>query len=489
MGGFSGKFFTLEGSENQLEIVLWNVDGNKIDTLWVSPTGLTVYGGEAKWSPTGEVLSVIYMKEGGYLVLLRPDGTEIITIRTGIHFYGGPNGQANWSPDGKWLVFSSMGDKDYVDIYKIGADGKNLVQLTNTYEEDNSPIFTPDGEHIIYRDVYKKDGGGNNLYIMDPDGSNQNLLIQGPAAIIDWSPDGKKALVSKAFTSYEFVLDVDSRVLSRFKSDRSLPFIGRNMSSPDGKWVLLTRDSPFSESTGPKFDDLFIMPSDESQEPLLFATVYHRRSEFRFSPDGKLILYYGWPVGQDITKATPGYYAIQPDGSGLLVLSDKAFGFVEGNWQPGSIHSDIGGVQSLVVTPTLSWGCNRTGSILGWTAWNQLKPLHMNRGLLLTESYGTDPYMGSNENLNIDAASLTTLKIEMRVSAGEWGQLFFITDSDRVFDEGKSFRFQIISDGQFHVYALDMSQSYHWLGEIEQIRLDPTENPAFIEIDCIWIEP
>ncbi len=179
LGGFAGKFLTVEYDGDQATIVLWNGEGERVDEIWTSPPDLTVRYARAEWSPRGDMISVEYWKNGGYVSLLQPDGTEITTIRTRITFFGGPNGQANWSPDGSWLVFSSMGELHYVDVYRVDADGKNLVQLTNSFVEEDSPIVTPDGNHILYR----VDNG--HIYIMNTDGTEIRLFVSGPAAMLD----------------------------------------------------------------------------------------------------------------------------------------------------------------------------------------------------------------------------------------------------------------------------------------------------------------
>jgi hypothetical protein len=69
------------------------------------------------------------------------------------------------------------------------------------------------------------------------------------------------------------------------------------------------------------------------------------------------------------------------------------------------------------------------------------------------------------------------------------GQLFFITDSAGNYDEAKSLRFPIQADGEFHTYVLDMSQVPGWRGVITQIRLDPTDTQAAVEIDYIRLQP
>jgi hypothetical protein len=135
-----------------------------------------------------------------------------------------------------------------------------------------------------------------------------------------------------------------------------------------------------------------------------------------------------------------------------------------------------------------AWEFETNGNSEGWLAWSQLETLQVNDGFLSTRSTGTDPYMGSPGALKIDAATLSLVEFRMKVSAGTLGQLFFITESDEAYDEIKSLPFSVIADGQFHTYTLDMSVVSQWNGTISQIRLDPTDTSASIEIDYLRVK-
>ena len=66
------------------------------------------------------------------------------------------------------------------------------------------------------------------------------------------------------------------------------------------------------------------------------------------------------------------------------------------------------------------------------------------------------------------------------------GQLFFVTDADSDWDEAKSLIFDVIGDGEYHDYVLDMSTVEGWAGVITQMRLDPVESQGrTIDIDII----
>ena len=71
----------------------------------------------------------------------------------------------------------------------MNIDGSDLIILANTFDFERFGTYSPDGTKIAYRVGH--DNGQKDIYIMDVDGSNQQLLI--PNA--DWpsfSPDSSK---------------------------------------------------------------------------------------------------------------------------------------------------------------------------------------------------------------------------------------------------------------------------------------------------------
>jgi hypothetical protein len=135
----------------------------------------------------------------------------------------------------------------------------------------------------------------------------------------------------------------------------------------------------------------------------------------------------------------------------------------------------------------ISWEFETEGDTEAWKEWNQLTPLQVREGHLVTESTGVDPYMISSR-FAVAAAKAPVLNVSMKVSSGAWAQVFFITDTDGNYDEAKSLRFPIQGDGEFHTYVLHMDEVNGWNHNIIELRLDPVEVPADIEIDYIRLE-
>jgi TolB protein len=108
--------------------------------------------------------------------------------------FGGPS----WSPDGDKLVFSAYRGSRPPEIYTIGLDGSDLVQLTTCgrpCEGSAVPAWSPDGRWIAFA---RGSGGDGDLYVMDPAGSNVRRVTHceepgcaGEDSSPSWSPDGR----------------------------------------------------------------------------------------------------------------------------------------------------------------------------------------------------------------------------------------------------------------------------------------------------------
>jgi hypothetical protein len=145
-----------------------------------------------------------------------PHGTEI--CRSGmdgatINCVGGEAtyGWPFWSPDGKSIAYYSntqmqatkaggrlsmarQGDVPAFNLYRVSPDGSERTQLTHSEEGNNiRQAWSPDGERIAY--VYAPEySGPGDVWVMDADGSNAQILFEGIYANgfdhLVWSPNG-----------------------------------------------------------------------------------------------------------------------------------------------------------------------------------------------------------------------------------------------------------------------------------------------------------
>jgi Tol biopolymer transport system component len=124
----------LRKSGNSAAFVV-NIDGSGLRQI--TPWGT---GGSPSWSPDGQW---ILFDGRGFLFIVHPDGSaqRQIQLRAGSRYYANEPG---WSPDGRRIVFAmylrSTGQRD---IFTAGADGTDLVQVTNTPEGEEAPDWGP----------------------------------------------------------------------------------------------------------------------------------------------------------------------------------------------------------------------------------------------------------------------------------------------------------------------------------------------------------
>src|SRR5690606_32408593 len=72
------------------------------------------------------------------------------------------------SPDGKFIVFDLLGD-----IYKMPVTGGKAKALRSGMPYEIQPRFSPDGKKIAFT---SDAGGGDNIWIMNADGSQAKQL-------------------------------------------------------------------------------------------------------------------------------------------------------------------------------------------------------------------------------------------------------------------------------------------------------------------------
>jgi hypothetical protein len=139
----------------------------------------------------------------------------------------------------------------------------------------------------------------------------------------------------------------------------------------------------------------------------------------------------------------------------------------------------------------VSWEFLNDHDLEGWgeLSWdrNQLAGITVEGGTLVARSTGDDPYILSPSGIGIEAAKAHRVEVRMSSSAGEQASIYFTTQDDREEDERKVKHFPIFSDGEPHIYVLDMSSVASWRGMIVQLRLDPTDSPAVVMIDYVRV--
>jgi serine/threonine protein kinase/Tol biopolymer transport system component len=100
-------------------------------------------------------------------------------------------GHPVWSPDGQQIIFSA-GSASFMPgrkLYVVNADGSGLRQVTSGDANDIAPSWSPDGQWIVFH-------RNGNLGIMRPDGSEAHNIYLGSdkrcADGPEWAPDSQR---------------------------------------------------------------------------------------------------------------------------------------------------------------------------------------------------------------------------------------------------------------------------------------------------------
>ncbi|MFQ5900533.1 MAG: TolB family protein [Thermodesulfobacteriota bacterium] len=265
-----------------------------------------------------------------------------------------------FSPDGKHIVFSSKTGK-FQNIWIMDSDGSNRRQLTfdtgkeyldfipeGDYTTDVSPIFTPDGDRVIF--ASNRETITWDIWSIDIDGTDLRRLTKADSNELSPSitPDGEEiAFISnRQGTSSIWIMDKGGNNIRRLTSGGNGDWFPRV--SPDGKEIL------FVSTRLGKGDIWKIDAEGKNYKRLTYEDV----PEFSptWSPDGTKIAYVR-KKGRDFD-----IWMMDRDGSNRKRLTRKISG---GEW--GSRFS----IQNVLTTAgyyNLSW--HPDGSKLLFTTWN-----------------------------------------------------------------------------------------------------------------------
>ena len=143
------------------------------------------------------------------------------------------------------ILFTSTRDGNY-EVYMMNPDGSEQVNLTQHPAGDLLAAWSPTGEQILF--VSDRQGTGvRDLYLMDPDGSNVRRVFKrkakGRRESPAWSPDGK-----------QFVYNYTDRDRGEFglylgtfgeEDAELLPYGGSAEWSPDGSEIAYSISHQF----------------------------------------------------------------------------------------------------------------------------------------------------------------------------------------------------------------------------------------------------
>ncbi|MEO8580521.1 MAG: hypothetical protein ABI469_09740, partial [Gemmatimonadales bacterium] len=189
------------------------------------------------WSPTGT--SVVF-------TVLGNSGTQVqeLDVRTGrtrrvSQIRAGLNITPIYQPGGNAILYA-QGTGNGTDLVLAVLDSGQPRKITLGRGTDNtSPSYSPDGQQIAF---ISGKSGSPQVYIMDADGSNVQLLtpytpgVRSYRSSPDWSPDGRAIAYEQQMGNFQvWMIDVRDRVPKQLTSE------GENEDpswAPDGRHIV-----------------------------------------------------------------------------------------------------------------------------------------------------------------------------------------------------------------------------------------------------------
>ncbi len=150
----------------------------------------------------------------------------------------------DWSPDGSTIAFSHADDPTIntgglsVDISTVPADSGAVKKLVTRAGADRDPKYSPDGKWIAFESHGGKPErvGLSDIYKISADGGNIIPLVQTPdrnANIVSWSSDGNFVMISETMKT--------SGVLMAIPSGKNVKaFTGDDLTYSDSEIAILT---------------------------------------------------------------------------------------------------------------------------------------------------------------------------------------------------------------------------------------------------------
>ncbi len=152
-----------------------------------------LHDGGVSWTPDGRALlfTRYFPGEGdasgaGELVRLDLESNSEMVLTA----LGGYNGSPSVSPDGQKVAFHGSTEEG-AELWEVNMDGSTARAITDTFIDEYSPVWSPDGRWIAFTaGTFSDNRGTFDLWIMRADGSDRRLITTAPntEAWPTWQP-------------------------------------------------------------------------------------------------------------------------------------------------------------------------------------------------------------------------------------------------------------------------------------------------------------
>jgi len=275
---------------------------------------------------------IAFSRGSGKIIIL--DGEEKTDIRlTTLNEEPIWEASVSLSPNGEFITYSANAEDGY-QIYKMFADGKNVLKLTHSFsgfvEHYTSPVWSADGGTIFYV--------ANGLYILGPvysikpDGTDLNQITDFEVyRRISVSKDNS-FLVYAGLKLFEdpplsgiYLYTIQDNLSRQIKTyDNHYTAYSPVLSPDEKKIAFVLRHGPNEQGTTPFFFRILIVNIDGTNEKLVIElpfVLYRNDVYVTWSPDGtKLSFNYGSGMNDDNGSHI---FIINSDGTGLTQVTSN----------------------------------------------------------------------------------------------------------------------------------------------------------------------
>ncbi len=202
----------------------------------------------------------------------------------------------NWSPDGQYLITNHEGAIYRLPVPASGTAMPIKLAVPAELNCNNDKALSPDGRQLAFS-ASAPASKGSEVYLAHADGSGaKQMTNEVPSYFHGWSPDGKTlAFVAQRHGSGQYDIygigtqgGAEQQLTSNVHQDDGPDY------SPDGRWIYINSDRSGKQAVwrfpasgaGPDDAKAELVVNDELQD--WFPHI---------SPDGKRMVYLGYPAG------------------------------------------------------------------------------------------------------------------------------------------------------------------------------------------------
>jgi Tol biopolymer transport system component len=168
---------------------VWEMNADGSDPIRLTSTTATEDGAPT-WSPDGKRIAFLRtINNGRTLSVLTIAGGEVDSV-----FTASTIANPVWSPDGSELAFSHEAGHYPFQIFRIGADGTGLTQVTHGSSNKLFPAWSPDGKQVAFvacgpsarEGTDGCNGTSSNIDTISVSGGKPTVLLRSTTSLQSW---------------------------------------------------------------------------------------------------------------------------------------------------------------------------------------------------------------------------------------------------------------------------------------------------------------